>query len=175
MDTLQDGKMRYYWDRVRHHGARYAKFHWPSVEVILNLVYTYDVALNHFAKRMSKIGLSPSAFNVLMILSRHDEKSCKQRDLSKLMLVSRANITGLVDSLAKRGLISRAPDKTDRRVCIVRMAKKGERLLEQFLPSHYEEMRRILSNLTPAEEKTLTALLSKLRSLFWQQKKEGRP
>lgn len=174
MNTLQDQKTRYYWNQVQYHGKRYPKFHWPSVELLLNLIYTYDIIETHFAKRMAGAGLSVSAFNILMILSRH-EQGCKQRDLSKLMLVSRANITGLVDSLVRRKFVLRSPDKTDRRATIVRITPKGESLLERVLPSHYEEIHAILSGMDSREKKVLNRSLEKLRALVLQRKKRTAP
>jgi len=120
---------------------------------------------------MASAGMSVSAFNILMILSRH-EKGCKQRDLSKLMLVSRANITGLVDSLVRRKLVLRSPDKTDRRATIVRITPKGESLLERFLPSHYGEIHGIFSGMSSREKKELNRSLGKLRDLVLRRKKQ---
>lgn len=158
-----DAKSDYYWDRVRHHGKRYPKFHWPSVELILNFLYTYDVLATHFAKRIGAYGLSLSAFNVLMILSRSDKKGLKQHDLSRLMLVSRANITGLVDSLVRRNLVARAYDRKDRRVCMARITAQGEAVLEALLPSHYEEIARVVETIGPADKARMSQLLTGIR------------
>ena len=68
-----------------------------------------------------------------MILSRSQSKACKQNEISQLMLVSRANITGLVDSLVRQGLVERTNDPHDRRVNMVKILPKGEKLLEGFI------------------------------------------
>jgi MarR family 2-MHQ and catechol resistance regulon transcriptional repressor len=160
----RDLRTQYYWDRTKRYGERYREFHWPSVALLLNLIHTYDVMATHFAKRIAKYGLSISAFNVLMILSRSDEKGMKQNELSHLMLVSRANITGLIDSLVRQNLVSREQDDRDRRVCIARITPQGAQLLESLLPSHYAEIARIARGVNAREKTEMNRLLDRLRT-----------
>ena len=49
------------------------------------------------------------------------------------MLVSRANITGLVDSLFRKGLVERINDPHDRRVNMIKILPKGEKLVRGFI------------------------------------------
>src|SRR5580692_9845704 len=97
--------------------------------MLLNLVYTYDIVSGHMAEKTSPYGITKAGFSVLMILSRSPQKACKQNEISRLMLVSRANITGLVDSLARLGLVERTNDPRDRRVNMVKILPKAEKLL----------------------------------------------
>ncbi|MFA6600998.1 MAG: MarR family transcriptional regulator [Candidatus Omnitrophota bacterium] len=168
-DLLSD----YYWPRVRKYGKRYPKFHWPSVELLLNLVYTYEVLSTHFAKRIGRYDLSLSTFNVLMILSQSERGGLKQQDLSRLMLVSRANVTGLVDSLVRRGLVVRGPDAKDRRVCMAKITRKGEELLEHLLPGHYEETARVAGAIGHADKARMNRLFISLRKQIQPGPKEG--
>lgn len=158
-----DRRAGYYWNQVRAHGSKYPEFNWSSVEILLNLVYTYDVVSGHMAGKISPYGITKAGFSVLMILSRSQSKACKQNEISQLMLVSRANITGLVDSLVRQGLVERSNDPHDRRVNMVRMLPKGDKLLEALLPGYYKHVHDICSVFTSAEKKTLNELLTRLR------------
>ncbi|HNX68945.1 MAG TPA: MarR family winged helix-turn-helix transcriptional regulator [Candidatus Omnitrophota bacterium] len=160
----EDLREDHYRSMVREFGGRYKKFDWPSVEVLLNLVHVYDVIWVHFAKLMAASGLSPAVFNVLMILSRGTGKKLKQRDISKLLLSSRANVTGLVNSLVRKGLAKRAMDKNDRRAWLVEISSKGKALLENYLPFHYAEVYRILTSFSGSEKKMFSRLLCKVKS-----------
>ena len=160
---VRDLRTDYYWTKVREFGKKYKKFDWPSVRILLNFIYTYDVLMVHFSKWMSVYGLSPAVFNVLMILSRSSEKKFKQHDISKLLLVSRANVTGLVNTLVRKGLAKRDADQNDRRAWLVKITGKGKALLETYLPRHYAEVRRIFSEIKPAEKKEMDQLLCKLK------------
>lgn len=171
---IQDIRKEYYWEKIRQHGAQYPTFHWPSVELLLSFIHTYDIMYTHFAKRFAKYGLSPATFNTLMILSRGEGKAYKQNDLSKLLFVSRANITGLVDSLVRQGLVKREPDLNDRRVCLLEMTEKGEALLEQILPSHYEEIKQVVRSINAKDKRTITAGFAKMLSSVVTEEPKGR-
>ncbi len=158
-----DKREHYYRGRVREHGQRYVQFHLPSVQVLLDLIYTYDVTASHLARRLAGHGLSLSSFNLLMILSRSGNEGCPLHEIGDLLLVSRANITGLIDCLERKGLVQRASDPHDRRVCIARITPRGEALLESLLPDHYSELRMICAGLNNTEKTQLHTLLKKLR------------
>jgi MarR family 2-MHQ and catechol resistance regulon transcriptional repressor len=158
-----DQREHHYLKRMRHHRGRYAEFHWPSVELLVNLAYTYDVIYAHLSRRIESHGLSLGAFNVLMILSRGEEEGCPMHELGELLLVSRANVTGLVDCLARRGLVKRTQHERDRRVRLVRLTKAGEKLLESILPGHYARVREMLKSVSNKDKELLSKLLMKLR------------
>lgn len=48
-------------------------------------------------------------------------------ELSRRMMVSNGNVTGLVDRLAAQGLVQRVPDSRDRRVQFVKLTAEGRR------------------------------------------------
>lgn len=160
---VKDKREHHYLDRMRHHSRNYREFHWPSVELVINLFYTYDVIYTRLASGAERKGVSTAAFNVLMILSRYGEEGCPMHELGELLLVSRANVTGLIDCLERRGLVERAQSEEDKRVRLVRMTDAGVRLLEGILPRHYGEVRDALKGLSVKEKSDLSRLLTKLR------------
>lgn len=160
----EDVRAEYYWHRVRRHGRKYEAFHWPSVELILQLFYTYDLVSRYLTQELMKSGLSLSAFNVLTILSRNGGEGLKQHDLSKLLLVSRANITGLMNSLEEQGLVKRCAVPGDRRVCLARITPKGEELLSRILPVHFRKMRKLAGAVGAGDKKTMNRILMQLCS-----------
>jgi DNA-binding MarR family transcriptional regulator len=158
-----DHREHHYLNRMRHHSGKYAEFHWPSVELLVNLAYTYDVVHSHLARKLDACDLSLGAFNVLMILSRCEDEGSPMHELGELLLVSRANVTGLVDYLARKGLVERAEDERDRRVRLVKLTKVGEKFLESILPAHYTRVREMFKGVSNREKAQLSELLTKLR------------
>lgn len=158
-----DKREHHYLERMRHHSRHYREFHWPSVELLVNLFYTYDVIYTRLAREAEREGLSTAAFNVLMIVSRSGEVGCPMHELGELLLVSRANVTGLVGCLERRGLVERVPSGRDRRVRLVRLTEEGAGLLEGILPRHYGEVRAALKGLSVSEKSDMSRLLTKLR------------
>lgn len=85
-----------------------------------------------------------------------------QSELSKKMLVSRANITGLIERLEKEDLVIRTNDPSDKRVFRVCLTNRGFELMNVFLPIHNEYMYKVMSVLDRDEKETLILLLKKL-------------
>ena len=159
-----DQRGEYYLSQVKKSGANYKSFHWPSVEMLLNLSYTYDIVAGDLADKIIPYGITRAGFNVLRILSRSEFKACKQNEISQLMLVSRANITGLVDSLSRKGLVERINDPHDRRVNMIKILDKGEKLLDELLPGYYKYMHEMCSVLSASEKIIFNDLLTRLRN-----------
>jgi MarR family 2-MHQ and catechol resistance regulon transcriptional repressor len=162
-ESIADKREHHYLDRMRHHSHNYPEFHRPSVELLVNLFYTYDVVSMRAAREAECAGLSTAAFNVMLILSRCGDEGCPMHELGDLLLVSRANVTGLIASLERRGLVERTVHAEDRRVRLVRLTKAGGALLQGILPRHYCEVRGALSVISDREKSELSRLLTKLR------------
>jgi MarR family 2-MHQ and catechol resistance regulon transcriptional repressor len=163
MNREADKREHHYLERMYHHSGKYSEFHRPSVELLVNLAYTYDVIYAHLSRKIEAHGLSLGAFNVLMVLSRSEDESYPMHELGELLLVSRANVTGLVDCLAQRGLVERSQHERDRRVRLVRLTRDGEKLLESMLPAHYARVREMLKGVSNKDKAILSELLMKLR------------
>lgn len=153
-----------YHQLVRAAGGAYEGFDLGSCEIVLDLAYTYDV-LHHIAGRyMAEYGLSKSSFNILMLLRHGPEEGMQLHGLGELLLVSRANITGLIDHLEEKGWAKRVVDDSDRRVRFARITKKGEALLDEAVPGHFRNVRALLGDLTASDKETLARLLKKTRA-----------
>ena len=84
-------------------------------------------------------------------------------DLGELLLVSRSNITGLIDHLEQRKFVTRTVDTADRRARFARITSSGEALLEKLVPAHYQAVRSLLQEITAHEKETLLGLLKRMR------------
>lgn len=158
-----DKREHHYLERMRHHSIKYQEFNWPSVELLVNLIYTSDVLQTTLARSVKERGLSLAAFNVLMILSRCEGRGRPMHELGEVLLVSRANVTGLVDCLERKNLVERCADASDRRVRLVCITEAGRKLLETTAPEHYAKVSKLLKEVKNSEKAALNALLTKLR------------
>ncbi|MEI7998205.1 MAG: MarR family transcriptional regulator [Candidatus Omnitrophota bacterium] len=158
-EISQDIRAPYYHKRVREHGQKYPHFHWPSVEVFMSLVYTYHRIEDNVEGLFNQHGLSRAGFNALMIVSRSHSQGCKQQEISKFLLVSRANVSGLIEGLINQGLVVRTEHPSDRRAFIIRTSKKANILLKRLLPKYYKLIRGLLLTLDAAQKSHLKSLL----------------
>jgi DNA-binding MarR family transcriptional regulator len=76
--------------------------------------------------------------------------------------VTRATMTGLIDTLERDGFVKREPDPVDRRMMSVRLTPKADKFLREFLPGHFRTTAKLMGVLTEAERKTLVRLLTKI-------------
>jgi MarR family 2-MHQ and catechol resistance regulon transcriptional repressor len=159
----EDRRESYYHDRVRESGPQYAGFDLTSAEIFLSLRYTQDVLQQTCGQYLGPYGLSKSSVNVLMLLRHGSVEGMQLHDLGELLLVSRANITGLIDHLEQKGYVTRVVDAQDRRARFARITKKGGELLDRFMPIHYQNIKTMLQGLSETEKSTLLRLLKKTR------------
>jgi DNA-binding MarR family transcriptional regulator len=83
-------------------------------------------------------------------------------ELADLASVSRATITGLLDTLERDGFVRRQPDPADRRQMSVHLTPKGQEFMHGILPDHFRLITRLMSNLSDREQQTLSGLLTKV-------------
>ena len=72
-----------------------------------------------------------------------------------------SNITGLVDGLEAKGLATRYEDAKDRRIKLIRLSEKGEKVRGSLLYQAVHES-QLLANLDEDEQKQLIDLLAKM-------------
>lgn len=159
-----DPREVFYHERLRHSGSRYPNFQLLSTQVTLDLIYTCELLLQTAARYMAAFGLSKSSLNILMILRHAGSEGMQLHELGELLLVSRANITGLVDHLEEKGYVKRVVDSNDRRARYAHITKKADALLDEFLPVHYDNINLLLRELAESDKQTLIHLLEKTRA-----------
>ncbi len=114
---------------------------------------------------LRSFGLTESQFNVLMLLAyQAGPEGLSQTKLSRMLLVNRANVTGLVDRMERDGLLERVSEPGDRRMRIIRMTGKGQELLEKTVHPYLERADGIIGTLSTQERDDLLRLLEKLRA-----------
>ena len=85
------------------------------------------------------------------------------REISDAMLVTPANVTGIVDRLEEKGLITRKISQGDRRATIVELTPEGRAVQERVAKKQGELVQRALGAFTVDEQRTLRGLLQKLQ------------
>lgn len=108
-------------------------------------------------------GITLPRFDLLAQLHRAPE-GLTMGELSRRMMVSNGNVTGLTERLVREGLVERRPSPQDRRVQLVRLTPAGERALVAMLPVHHAWVQEVFAVLDRQEMRTLLALLDKVKA-----------
>ncbi|MBP7143255.1 MAG: MarR family transcriptional regulator [Opitutaceae bacterium] len=136
-----------------------------ALEVYLHLLRTGDEVFRVTDAFLSANNISQGRFTVLMLLTQRDESCGNHRtpaELAEMAGVTRATMTGLIDTLERDGFVKREPDPNDRRMMLVNLTPIGEAFLARFLPEHFRRTAALMTKLTEAERKTLVQLLGKV-------------
>ncbi|WP_433058324.1 MarR family winged helix-turn-helix transcriptional regulator [Dactylosporangium sp. CS-033363] len=73
--------------------------------------------------------------------------------------ISKATLTGVVDTLSGRGLMKRSNHPADGRLVLLQLTRKGHRMIRELLPESEIAEAYALSYLDPAELARITAAL----------------
>ena len=90
--------------------------------------------------------------------------------IAKLLSVTVGTLTIAMNSLVKKGYVTRERGKTDRRVVFISLSEKGRAAYEHHAAFHQEMIQSIAEQLTKGELDALTKALTCLNQ--WFRKKE---
>jgi DNA-binding MarR family transcriptional regulator len=85
------------------------------------------------------------------------------RALSRCLMVTGGNVTGLTDDLEREGLVTREVSAEDRRSYFVRLTPSGRKKFEQVASIHENWVVELFAGLNTGERDQLYALLGRLR------------
>lgn len=142
----------------------------PSAcEVFLQLLHTGDQVHRHESEYLKSHSIAQGRFGVLMLLGRQGKNCSGEQppttpaELADAAGVTRATMTGLIDTLERDQLVSRKTDPADRRTLRVSLTEKGEQLMERLLPGYFRHITAAMTNLSEEERRTLVQLLGKIQ------------
>lgn len=108
---------------------------------------------------LSKHDLLQGRWWVLILLMREESLSSTPSMLAEKTGVTRATMTGLIDSLEQGGLVVRVFDKADRRSVIVKLTDAGQAKLDVVMPDYYRRLRQCMQGLDVTKREELNQIL----------------
>ncbi len=103
-------------------------------------------------------------FDVMAALYRHAD-GLKMSELSRLLMVSNGNVTGIVDRLTEDGLILRAAVPGDRRAACARLTAKGRAEFEKQAAAHEAWVAELLGGLSEDDCAQVMGLIAAARAI----------
>ncbi len=110
----------------------------------------------------SRFGITLPRFDLLSQLERHAQ-GLKMNELSRLLMVTGGNVTGVVDQLVKEGLVERVDEPTDRRAWRVKLTRAGDKAFAEMARAHEEWVVELLSGVSRRDSDALMQLLARLK------------
>ena len=119
-----------------------------------------------------EFGITLPKFDLLSQLDRADE-GLTMGELSRRLMVTNGNVTGLIDRLVTEGLVARQPSPHDRRAQVVRLTPAGKQAFDNMIPKHQDFIAERFQGISRAELAELHRLLGKLKTSFEAREGEG--
>lgn len=135
----------------------------PSI--VVRLLATNNLLLHELRRGLGP-DLSLARFDLLMQLLREDGQTAST--LSRKMLVTAGNLTGLVDRAERDGLLERRPDPQDRRQARIHLTAAGQRLARRAMKRHHDLAEELVAPLDRKDREALRRLLGQLREAIEQ-------
>jgi DNA-binding MarR family transcriptional regulator len=142
---------------------RYPGANPKATECAMNLILTADLLEKRIASLLQPFGLSPATGLVLSILA-DTETPVSPNQIAERMIISRASVTSLIDTLEKHGYVKRQPHRSDRRMLLIELTASGRQVADQFRPIVHQHQYQWLHFLTGAEQEQLIQMMHRLQA-----------
>ena len=107
-------------------------------------------------------GITLPQFDVMAALYRRATGGMTMTELSRFLMVSNGNVTGIIDRLVTDGLVARKADAGDRRAILVELTPAGVVKFGEMAEVHEGWIDELLSEFTKAEAAELIGHLDGL-------------
>ncbi len=114
-------------------------------------------------KRLAaEFGTTLPRFDLMAQLERQPE-GLTMRELSKRLMVTGGNVTGITDQLESEGLVVRAPHPTDRRAFSVQLTPAGRKLFRRMASTHERWVVELFAGWSPEQKTAMHEQLALLK------------
>jgi DNA-binding MarR family transcriptional regulator len=120
-----------------------------ATEAVMNTIRTADLLFDQIGRLLRPLNVSAAGGLVLGIL--RDRGSITPSELGERLIVTRATVTGLLDSLEQRGFVRRTANAADRRSVVVGLTPAGLEVLTTLRTLIHHHEKAWLSTLSDPE------------------------
>src|SRR3990172_250557 len=142
---------------------RYPNASARATECVMNLVFTADLLVKRISDLLQPFDLSPASGLVLSILA-DSELPLPPNKIADRLIITRATVTGLIDSLERRGYVRRLPHPSDRRMLLIETTDTGRQGAYAFRPIVHQHQKAWLEALSEQEQGQLIDSLRRLQA-----------
>lgn len=133
----------------------------PALRQLIRCTQAFERFSGAHVKSM---GLTESQFDVVATLGNTEGMTCKE--LGERTLITKGTLTGVLDRMEARMLITRRADASDARRTHITLTRKGSVLFAEVFPAHLTHLQRAFGRLSESELNHLCEGLTTLRRAF---------
>ncbi len=139
--------------------------------LIYNLLRTESQLSPFLDAGLRRQKVTATQFNALLVLAWAGSEGMLMKAIGEHLIVTKSNITGLIDRLERQELVERCHHR-DRRATVIRLTRNGKRVLQRTIPGYAELLTELSDCLSAKEKETLIRIHTKLRRGLRRKKKE---
>lgn len=132
-----------------------------ATEAVMNTMRTADLFFDQIGRLLRPLHVSAAGGLVLGILRDHGTMT--PSELGERLIVTRATVTGLLDSLERTGFVRRSPNPADRRSLVVEITPAGLGVVQELRTIVHRNEREWMSSLTDADLKSYIEQLHRIQ------------
>jgi len=145
------------------HESRLSDAHHESLRLWLRLLTCTTLIEQRLRTKLrDRFAISLPRFDLMAQLERNPQ-GLRMGELSRRLMVTGGNVTGITDQLVAEGLVERRPIAGDRRAHAVRLTAKGKRAFDTMAAAHEEWVIAMLADVPPRDRDRLHALLGRVK------------
>jgi DNA-binding MarR family transcriptional regulator len=130
----------------------------------VRLLKAHGLLLREVRRRVPE-DLTLPQFDILAQLYRC-EAGMTPGELTRELLVTAGNVTGIVERVVRLGLAERRPVPEDRRTVRIHLTPRGRQLMQRAIPKHRRDIESMVARVPASDLRRLRGLLGRLgRSL----------
>jgi len=138
--------------------------HAKDLRLWLRMLACTNLIENHVRARLrSDFDITLPRFDLMSQLERSPQ-GLKMGELSKRMMVTGGNVTGITDQLVREGLVVREDSPKDRRAYIVKLTAEGRKSFRRMAEAHEGWMVALFSGMEERQRDELYDLLAALKT-----------
>jgi len=143
--------------------TRLTEDHHQSLRLWLRMLSCSAMIEREIRSRLrTEFGITLPRFDLMAQLERYPD-GLRMGELSKRMMVTGGNITGITDQLEREGLVLRVTDPDDRRSFSVRLTAEGRAAFERMAQVHEAWIAELLGGISVRDKTQLYDLLSQVK------------
>jgi DNA-binding MarR family transcriptional regulator len=143
--------------------SRLTQEHHQSLKLWLRMLSCTVRIENEIRSRLrTTFGITLPRFDLMAQLERHPE-GLRMGELSRRMMVTGGNVTGITDQLEQEKLVVRVPDPKDRRAYAVRLTPAGRRAFAEMAAEHEAWIEDLLKDIPSDDKGQLIDLLTEMK------------
>ncbi|MTW10682.1 MarR family transcriptional regulator [Pseudoduganella eburnea] len=155
--------------------SRLTNDHHQSLKLWLRMLScTTKIEAEIRSRLRTEFGITLPRFDLMAQLERHPE-GLRMGELSKRMMVTGGNVTGITDQLEQENLVVRVPDPKDGRAFSVKLTPAGRKAFTQMAEVHESWVAELLQDISQDDKGQLIELLSQMKGHLYAREEKDKP